>query len=97
MLPRLHVKAGWLDGSHQHDSLAEWSKALASGASPQGRGFEPHSCHLSVHSRVFDENNRTREPERSTHRRKQMVPRGLEPQTLRLLAVRSNQLSYETS
>ena len=27
------------------DSLAEWSKALASGASPQGRGFEPHSCH----------------------------------------------------
>jgi hypothetical protein len=29
----------------QRDSLAEWSKALASGASPQGRGFEPHSCH----------------------------------------------------
>ena len=28
------------------DSLAEWSKALASGASPKGRGFEPHSCHL---------------------------------------------------
>ena len=28
------------------DSLAEWSKALAPGASPQGRGFEPHSCHL---------------------------------------------------
>ena len=27
----------------------------------------------------------------------QMVPRGLEPRTLRLLAVRSNQLSYETS
>ena len=27
------------------DSLAEWSKALAPGASPQGRGFEPHSCH----------------------------------------------------
>ena len=27
-------------------SLAEWSKALASGASPQGRGFEPHSCHF---------------------------------------------------
>ena len=29
------------------DSLAEWSKALASGASPQGRGLEPHSCHSS--------------------------------------------------
>ena len=26
-----------------------------------------------------------------------MVPGGLEPRTLRLLAVRSNQLSYETS
>ena len=26
--------------------LAEWSKALAQGASPQGRGFEPHSCHF---------------------------------------------------
>jgi hypothetical protein len=26
-----------------------------------------------------------------------MFPRGLEPRTLRLLAVRSNQLSYETS
>ena len=28
--------------------------------------------------------------------RTRMVPRGLEPRTLRLLAVRSNQLSYET-
>ena len=26
-----------------------------------------------------------------------VVPRGLEPRTLRLLAVRSNQLSYETN
>ena len=32
-------------GRSAQDSLAEWSKALASGASPQGRGFEPHSCH----------------------------------------------------
>ena len=30
------------------DSSAEWSKALASGTSPQGRGFEPHSCHFSA-------------------------------------------------
>ena len=30
--------------SSEHDSLAEWSKALASGASPQGRGLKPHSC-----------------------------------------------------
>ena len=28
------------------DSLAEWSKALAPGASPQGLGIEPHSCHF---------------------------------------------------
>ena len=27
---------------------------------------------------------------------KKLVPRGLEPRTLRLLGVRSNQLSYET-
>ena len=26
--------------------MAEWSKALAQGASPHGRGFEPHSCHI---------------------------------------------------
>ena len=32
------------------DSLAEWSKALAPGASPQGRGFEPHSCHFPMRS-----------------------------------------------
>ena len=28
-----------------HDSLAERSKAVAQGAIPKGRGFEPHSCH----------------------------------------------------
>ena len=25
--------------------MAEWSKALALGASPKGRGFEPHQYH----------------------------------------------------
>ena len=35
---RLHI------GPHQ-DSLAERSKAVAQGAIPKGRGFEPHSCH----------------------------------------------------
>ena len=34
-------------GLGTQDSLAEWSKALAQGASPQGRGFKPHSCHCS--------------------------------------------------
>ena len=28
------------------DILAAWSTALTSGASPQGRGLEPHRCHL---------------------------------------------------
>ena len=32
-------------GERTSGSLAEWSKALASGASPKGRGFESHSCH----------------------------------------------------
>lgn len=27
------------------DVVAEWSKALALGASPKGRGFEPHRHH----------------------------------------------------
>ena len=36
----------------KHDSLAKWSKALASGASPQGRGFEPRSCHCSTSARL---------------------------------------------
>ena len=38
MAERVFVHTGF------SDSLAEWSKALASGASPQGRGFEPHGC-----------------------------------------------------
>ena len=33
---------------NKQDSLAQWSKALASGASPQGRGLEPHSCHAGL-------------------------------------------------
>ena len=36
--------------NRDHDSLAEWSKALAQGASPQGRGREPHSYHLHARS-----------------------------------------------
>jgi hypothetical protein len=31
-----------------HDSLAERSKAVAQGAIPKGRGFEPHSCQFSA-------------------------------------------------
>ena len=55
---RMNRSAQSLTDQHQRpfgqDSLAEWSKALAPGASPQGRGFEPHSCHFSFtrHSNV---------------------------------------------
>ena len=31
-----------------HDNLAERSKAVAQGAIPKWRGFEPHSCHFSA-------------------------------------------------
>ena len=34
--------------------MAEWSKALASGASPQGHGFAPHSCHFQHGNAVCD-------------------------------------------
>ena len=29
----------------REDKMAEWSKAVASGAIPKGRGFKSHSCH----------------------------------------------------
>ena len=29
------------------DALAERSKAVAQGAIPKGRGFEPHRCHFA--------------------------------------------------
>ena len=32
------------------DSLAERSKAVAQGATPQGRGLDPRSCHFAVAS-----------------------------------------------
>ena len=38
-------------GERTSGSLAEWSKALASGASPKGRGFESHSCHSFARAR----------------------------------------------
>ena len=43
------------------DSLAEWSKALAPGASPKGRGFEPHSCHFQIPTCVRMKRKVTRE------------------------------------
>jgi hypothetical protein len=35
------------------DSLAERSKAVALGAIPKGRGFEPHSCHFRTNRNNF--------------------------------------------
>ena len=36
---------------HHMDSVAERSKAVAQGAIPQGRGFEPHHCHSYTSNR----------------------------------------------
>ena len=44
--------------------MAEWSKVLASGASPQGRGFEPHSCHALP---LQDSHCRPHFPKQSKH------------------------------
>ena len=40
---RTHALDGHTLCHVEQDSLAERSQALASGASPEGRGFEPHS------------------------------------------------------
>ncbi len=34
-------------------SVAEWSKALVLGTSPQGRGFESHRCQISCNMKLF--------------------------------------------
>jgi hypothetical protein len=34
-------------------SVAEWSKALVLGTSPQGRGFESHRCQTSCLMELF--------------------------------------------
>ena len=35
------------------DTMAEWSKAVALGAIPKGRGFEPHWCHFQTFEDCF--------------------------------------------
>ena len=66
------------------DSLAEWSKALAPGASPQGLGIEPHSCHFldsEPISSVPRPEDQKREP---YHQTKQLVIAGGTSAFLRL-------------
>ena len=48
---RERIRKSRFRGKRTSGSLAEWSKALASGASPKGRGFESHSCHSFAHAR----------------------------------------------
>ena len=57
-----------------------------------GRAKLCHHCCESVRGRQGGSTRLARRKKRSG----KVVPRGLEPRTLRLLAVRSNQLSYET-
>ena len=42
-----HLEYQTLD-THDNDTLAERSKAVAQGAIPKGRGFEPHRCHFEI-------------------------------------------------
>jgi hypothetical protein len=61
--------------------LAEWSKALASGASPKGRGFEPHRCQLwSLKNWSPSAFQHSTPPQHSGRRR--MAPYGGERQNL---------------
>ena len=39
------------------DALAERSKAVAQGAIPKGRGFEPHRCHFDVCQNCWSEDS----------------------------------------
>ena len=39
----------------QNGKVAEWSKALALGASPKGRGFEPHLYQIFFLARLRHE------------------------------------------
>ena len=50
-----------LASGNSHDNLAE--KALASGASPQGRGLEPHSCRRAHHHHRSPLRLRSRPPQ----------------------------------
>ena len=36
----------------EYGAVAEWSKALALGANPKGRGFKPHRRHFMGHIRI---------------------------------------------
>ena len=47
-LSRLRTFTGCSFKRALKDSLAEWSKAVAQGAIPKGRRFEPHSCHVRM-------------------------------------------------
>ena len=45
------------------DSVAEWSKALRSGRSPKGRGFEPHRCQIFTTGRLAAKSKMRAHPE----------------------------------
>ena len=43
----------------EYGAVAEWSKALALGANPKGRGFKPHRRHFVNHRITFRMNHLT--------------------------------------
>ena len=68
-----HFSQGWQRGciietesSGCHDSLAERSKAVAQGAIPKGRAFEPHSCHFKMLAQLRDYRERKPKSDEAT-------------------------------
>ena len=64
----------------QDGSLAERSKAPASGAGPKGREFESRSCQFIPDEEILP----------GVANAEKTLPTGIEPVTLRLTAARSN-------
>ena len=86
--------------------MAVWSSGMILASGARGPGFNSQNGPCPVYSSNFEltalQNMRgslhaTDTNHQGAREPIKVVPRGLEPRTLRLLAVRSNQLSYETS
>ena len=79
----------WIENAKRNESICSGSRGIAL----RTMAMRHMMCLFAISSYLLQ-----RPPNllAKSKREQQMVPRGLEPRTLRLLAVRSNQLSYET-
>ena len=95
-----------LDHAQQQRRTAVWSSGMILASGARGPGLNSQNGPCPVYSSNFEltalQNMRgslhaTDTNHQGAREPIKVVPRGLEPGTLRLLAVRSNQLSYETA